>query len=63
MMELIGELVHQQCAAATVSTHDPLMAAFADRTFELHDGRLSAAAPHGRHALSELSAARAAAAR
>jgi putative ABC transport system ATP-binding protein len=51
MMELIGELVHQQGAAAIVSTHDPLMAAFADRTLELHDGRLSASAPHGRHAL------------
>jgi len=51
MMELIGELVHQQGAAAIVSTHDPLMAAFADRTLELHDGHLTAAAPHGRHAL------------
>ena len=50
MMELIGELVHQQGAAAIVSTHDPLMAGFADRTLE-HDGHLSAAAPHGRHAL------------
>ena len=51
MMELIGELVHQQGAAAIVSTHDPLMAAFADRTLDLHDGHLSAEAPRGRHAL------------
>ena len=50
MMELIGDLVHQQGAAAIVSTHDPLMAAFADRTLELHDGRL-AEHPHGRHRL------------
>jgi putative ABC transport system ATP-binding protein len=42
MMELIGGLVHQQGAAAIVSTHDPLIAAFADRTLELHDGRLVA---------------------
>ena len=51
MMELIGELVHQQGAAAIVSTHDPLMAGIADRTLELHDGHLSAEASHGRHRL------------
>jgi putative ABC transport system ATP-binding protein len=51
MMELIGELVHQQGAAAIVSTHDPLMAAFADRTLELHDGRLSSEQYRGRHRL------------
>ena len=51
MMQLIGGLVHQQGAAAIVSTHDPQLAAFADRTLELHDGRLAAGAAHGRHAL------------
>lgn len=51
MMELIGELVHQQGAAAIVSTHDPLMVGFADRVLELHDGHLTAEVRHGRHAL------------
>ena len=41
MMELIGALAHQEGAAAVVSTHDPKMAEFADRTIEIHDGRLS----------------------
>ncbi|MDP9026337.1 MAG: ABC transporter ATP-binding protein [Actinomycetota bacterium] len=49
MMELIGQLVLQQGAAAIVSTHDPLMAAFAARTLELHDGHLSDGQAHGRH--------------
>ncbi|HEU0206219.1 MAG TPA: ABC transporter ATP-binding protein [Pseudolysinimonas sp.] len=48
MMQLIGELVHQQGAAAIVSTHDPQLSAFADRGLELHDGRLVAASGHGR---------------
>lgn len=49
MMQLIGELVHQQGAAAIVSTHDAQLGAFADRTLELHDGRVVSAAAHGRH--------------
>ena len=40
MMELISSLVHQEGAAAVVSTHDPRMAEFADRTIEIRDGRL-----------------------
>ncbi len=43
MMQLIGELVHQHGAAAIVSTHDSQLAAFADRTLELHDGHLTPA--------------------
>jgi putative ABC transport system ATP-binding protein len=53
MMQLIGELVHQQGAAAVVSTHDPQLTAFADRSLELHDGRLIAESGHGRHRLAE----------
>ncbi|MEP6842345.1 MAG: ABC transporter ATP-binding protein [Pseudolysinimonas sp.] len=51
MMKLIGELVHHQGAAAIVSTHDAQLGAFADRTLELHDGRVVAEVPHGRHML------------
>ena len=40
MIKLMSELVHDQGAAGIVSTHDPLMASFADRTLELRDGRL-----------------------
>ncbi|HEY4224546.1 MAG TPA: ABC transporter ATP-binding protein [Pseudolysinimonas sp.] len=50
MMELIADLVHQQGAAAIVSTHDSQLTAFADRGLQILDGRLSADAPHGRHA-------------
>jgi len=53
MMQLIAELVHQQGAAAIVSTHDPQLAAFADRGLELHDGRLVAESGHGRHRAPE----------
>ena len=53
MMQLIAELVHQQGAAAIVSTHDPQLAAFADRGLELHDGRLVAESGHGRHRAAE----------
>ena len=53
MMQLIGELVHQQGAAAVVSTHDPQLTAFADRSLELHDGRLIAESGHGRHRVVE----------
>jgi putative ABC transport system ATP-binding protein len=49
MMQLIAELVHGQGAAAIVSTHDPQLGAFADRTLQLHDGRLVAETGHGRH--------------
>ncbi|THG30989.1 ABC transporter ATP-binding protein [Naasia lichenicola] len=41
MMTLISELVHEQGAAGIVSTHDPLMASFADRTMAIHDGHLT----------------------
>jgi len=44
MMKLLSDLVHEQGAGGIVSTHDPLMASFADRTIELHDGRLAAGA-------------------
>jgi len=53
MMQLIAELVHQQGAAAIVSTHDPQLTAFADRGLELHDGRLIAESGHGRHRAPE----------
>ena len=42
MMSLIAALVHQRGVAAVVSTHDPRMAAYADRVLDLRDGELSA---------------------
>lgn len=48
MMSLIASLVHERGVAAVVSTHDPRMAAHADRILEIHDGRLGRR--HGRHA-------------
>jgi len=48
MMRLLSELVHNQGLAAIVSTHDPKMAAIADRVIEIHDGRLHTR-PRGRH--------------
>jgi putative ABC transport system ATP-binding protein len=48
MMSLIAALVHQRGVAALVSTHDPRMAAHADRIIELRDGRL--VQRRGRHA-------------
>jgi len=45
MMRLISMLVHEQGVAAIVSTHDPKMAAVADRVLELHDGSLAAHMP------------------
>jgi len=42
MMSLIAALVHQRGVAAVVSTHDPRMAAYADRVLDLQDGRLQA---------------------
>ena len=49
MMGLISDLVHRQGVAAIVSTHDPKMAAAADRVIDIHDGVLGER-PHGRHA-------------
>lgn len=49
MMGLISDLVHRQGVAAIVSTHDPSMAAAADRVIDIHDGVLGER-PHGRHA-------------
>ena len=48
MMSLISTLVHERDVAAIVSTHDPRMAAHADRILEIRDGHLSAR--RGRHA-------------
>jgi putative ABC transport system ATP-binding protein len=48
MMSLIAALVHQRGVAAIVSTHDPRMAAHADRIIEIHDGHVGRR--HGRHA-------------
>jgi putative ABC transport system ATP-binding protein len=48
MMSLIAALVHQRGVAAIVSTHDPRMAAHADRIIEIHDGRVGRR--RGRHA-------------
>jgi len=48
MMRLIADLVHREGVAAIVTTHDPAMAAFADRILEIHDGVLGAARTHGR---------------
>jgi len=41
MMTLIVSVVRTEGVAALVSTHDPAVAALADRVVELHDGRLS----------------------
>ncbi len=48
MMSLIASLVHDRGVAAVVSTHDPRMAAHADRILEIHDGHLGRR--RGRHA-------------
>ena len=48
MMSLIASLVHDRGVAAVVSTHDPRMAAHADRILEIRDGRLGRR--RGRHA-------------
>ena len=48
MMSLIAALVHQRGVAAIVSTHDPRMAAHADRIIEIHDGQVGRR--RGRHA-------------
>lgn len=44
VMRLVRSLVDETGLAAVVSTHDPRVAAFADRVFEMHDGRLTPAA-------------------
>ena len=49
MMSLIATLVHERGVAAIVSTHDPRMAAHADRILEIHDGVVGRR--RGRHAL------------
>ncbi len=40
VMELLSELSHERAVATLIVTHDPLVAGFADRALELHDGRL-----------------------
>ena len=40
-MSLIAALVHERGVAAVVSTHDPRMAAAADRVIEIKDGVLA----------------------
>ena len=47
MMSLISSLVHERGVAALVSTHDPKMAAHADRILEIRDGHLGRR--RGRH--------------
>lgn len=42
IMRLIAEFVHDRGMAAVVATHDPALAAVADRVIELHDGRITA---------------------
>jgi len=41
IMTLLASLVHDREMAALVATHDPALAARADRVLELHDGRLA----------------------
>ena len=40
VMELLCELCHERSVATLLVTHDPLVAGYADRALELHDGRL-----------------------
>ncbi len=40
IMDLLGELAHDEGMATVVTTHDPLLVARADRVVEIHDGRL-----------------------
>jgi len=42
VMELLAELCHERDVATLLVTHDPLVAGYADRALELHDGRLRA---------------------
>jgi putative ABC transport system ATP-binding protein len=41
IIALIATLAHERNMAALVATHDPLVAAIADRQLEIHDGRLA----------------------
>lgn len=45
VMELLQDLAHEQHRAVLVVTHDPRLAAFADRVLALEDGRLTTAPP------------------
>jgi len=40
VMELLAQLCHERNVATLLVTHDPLVAGYADRALELHDGRL-----------------------
>ena len=40
VMELLEQLCHERAVATLLVTHDPLVAGYADRALELHDGRL-----------------------
>jgi putative ABC transport system ATP-binding protein len=40
VMELLTELSHERDVATLLVTHDPLVAGYADRALELHDGQL-----------------------
>jgi len=42
VMELLAQLCHEREVATLLVTHDPLVAGYADRALELHDGRLRA---------------------
>ena len=40
VMELLAQLCHERDLATLLVTHDPLVAGYADRALELHDGQL-----------------------
>jgi putative ABC transport system ATP-binding protein len=40
VMELLAQLCHERNVATLLVTHDPLVAGYADRALELHDGQL-----------------------
>jgi len=40
VMELLTQLCHERDVATLLVTHDPLVAGYADRALELHDGQL-----------------------
>jgi putative ABC transport system ATP-binding protein len=40
VMELLAQLCHEREVATLLVTHDPLVAGYADRALELHDGQL-----------------------
>jgi putative ABC transport system ATP-binding protein len=45
VLALLCELCSEREAAVVLATHDPLAAGFADRAYELHDGRLREYSP------------------